>query len=211
MGATQNTSTRCICPAGTFWDANTSYCYSCINVPINLCGIPTSCSNHYVDSLGSCVPCGANTVNRTASAPQTSCACAAGFAWSNGTCTSCATTQGQFFINNTCYNCPTVNALMNGSVPQSNATGCKCSGNYLFLFVGSTYQCTCNNTAGLFDLGNSLGCGACSKITGAIAFIPASRSCSCTSLLTWSPTFQKCKCANTNMYLKYNTVCASCL
>jgi hypothetical protein len=172
----------------------------------------TSCSNYYVDSFGSCTACGANTINRTAGVPQTSCVCASGYAWSSGSCTSCAISQGQFFINNTCYNCPTVNALMNGSVPQSNATvGCKCSGNYLFLQVASSYQCTCNNTAGSFDLGNSLGCGGCSNITGAITFIQTSSSCSCTGLLTWSSTFQKCKCANSAMYLKYNTVCASCL
>ena len=171
----------------------------------------TVCSNYYYDTAWSqCTICGANSAARTANTSHTSCACAAGSAWNGSACASCAVTQGQYLYNNTCYFCQTINAVLVNSVPQSTSAGCRCVNNYIFLLVGSTFQCSCNNTAGLFDIGNSAGCGTCSNITGAVAFLPATSSCSCNIVLVWSSTFQKCKCANPAMYLKYNIVCALC-
>lgn len=210
VGGTAGTNGSCICPSGTIWDPSTKYCYSCNNSPINLCGI-NACSGYYVDQTGTqCLLCGANTVNRTNTTPINACTCATGYTWSNGTCNLCATSQGQYITNGNCLACTSVNALMNGSTPQSNPSGCLCAQNYQFIQVGTSYQCSCNNSNNLFDLGNGQGCGSCLNIAGGVNFNPNTTSCTCTPPLVWNTASQKCGCATVGTYLKYGVACAPC-
>lgn len=175
-----------------------------------MCGI-SACSGYYVDSTDTqCLLCGGNTINRTSATPLNACLCTSGYIWSNGTCNSCAINQGQYIINGICLSCPSVNALLNGTIPQSNQNGCLCIQNYQFILVGMTYQCSCNNTNGLFDLGNGKGCGNCLNITGGLSFNSSTISCSCASPLVWIAASQKCACATSGNYLKYGVVCTPC-
>lgn len=208
IGASPGPNGTCTCLPDQFWDPVTQYCYTCGTAPNSLCGIGF-CSNYY-SAWQTCLPCGANSINKINSSDPTTCVCIQGYVWLNFQCIICNTTQGQFIYNSSCYNCPIINSILNGTIPKSNNSGCFCDKNYQFLNINSNWLCSCNNSLGLFDLGNSIGCGTCSNITGAISFNQITQSCNCNYRLIWDYKLQKCKCPNSGTYFKFGIICIQC-